>query len=246
MEVWIASLIVAGAFTIFGITGFGSAVIAVPLLSLIYPLEVAVSTMLLLEFIASLLMSIQNKFVYDKFALLRIFPSTLVGMVFAIWILTLFNNSNFILVLALLVLWNGLVIIFNIKIKLIHSRRSIRKNILGLCAGIFGVLFTTGGVFVASYLVDVIDDPKMLRKTMGLTILVITGSILGLMFLYGVQIRKQAISLTMALIIPMMFGASLGLYFFKGISLETMKRIYGSLLICAGLLLFAKEAIRQF
>ena len=28
--------------------------------------------------------------------------------------------------------------------------------------------------------------------------------------------------------------------------LETMKRIYGSLLICAGLLLFAKEAIRQF
>lgn len=244
MEIWIASLIVAGAFTIFGISGFGSAIIAVPLLSLLYPLEVAASAMLMLDFIASLLMGFKNKFVSDKSVLLRIFPSTLAGMVFAIWLLTFFDNSSFVLVLALLVLWNGLVIIFNIKVKLINLSGTTRRNILGLCAGIFGVLFTTGGVFIASYLVDIIDDPKMLRKTMALTILIITGSILGLMFLSGVQVSKQAINLSIVLIAPMLVGAALGLYIFKGINLQMMKRIYGSLLIFAGLMLFLKELIR--
>src|SRR6185436_20582716 len=52
----LAALIVAGAYVVFGLTGFGSTVLAVPLLALILPLKFAVSLMMLLDLAATFML----------------------------------------------------------------------------------------------------------------------------------------------------------------------------------------------
>ena len=49
-----AALVVAGAFVIFGITGFGSTIIAVPLLAHVLPLKFVIPMFVLLDFAAAL------------------------------------------------------------------------------------------------------------------------------------------------------------------------------------------------
>src|SRR5215212_10396337 len=51
-----AALIVAIAYVIFGLTGFGSTVVAVPLLALIVPLKFAVPLMMLLDLAATFML----------------------------------------------------------------------------------------------------------------------------------------------------------------------------------------------
>src|SRR5258708_37074422 len=50
----IAALVVAGAFVIFGITGFGSTILAVPLLAHLLPLKFVIPMFVLLDFAAAL------------------------------------------------------------------------------------------------------------------------------------------------------------------------------------------------
>src|SRR5476651_747919 len=50
----LAALVVAGAFVIFGITGFGSTIIAVPLLAHLLPLKFVIPMFVLLDFAAAL------------------------------------------------------------------------------------------------------------------------------------------------------------------------------------------------
>src|SRR3954453_3670684 len=50
----IAPLVVAGAFVIFGITGFGSTIVAVPLLAHLMPLKFVIPMFVLLDFAAAL------------------------------------------------------------------------------------------------------------------------------------------------------------------------------------------------
>ena len=46
---------IAGAYFVFGLTGFGSTVVALPLLALLFPLKFAVSLMMLLDLVVLLL-----------------------------------------------------------------------------------------------------------------------------------------------------------------------------------------------
>ena len=52
----LAALIVTGAYVIFGLTGFGSTVVAVPLLALVLPLKFAVPLMMMLDLAATFLL----------------------------------------------------------------------------------------------------------------------------------------------------------------------------------------------
>jgi uncharacterized membrane protein YfcA len=46
----IAALVVAGAFVVFGLTGFGSTILAVPLLAHLLPLKFVIPMFVLLDF----------------------------------------------------------------------------------------------------------------------------------------------------------------------------------------------------
>ncbi len=244
MDYWFSFAIILAAFTIFGITGFGSAIIAVPWLVLIYPLEIVTPAVLILEFIASLLMNFHNKFLAEKKELIKIFPSTLFGMVFAVWILTIVSSAYLIVILGIFVLWNGFLVLVDAKNQLGKKVNKFWRNIFGFGAGVFATLFTTGGVFIASYLVRKIDDPKELRSTMALAILLITSSVIAIMLISGIEIAPKAINLSISLVLPMLLGASLGFYIFKGMNALLIRKFYGAILMVSGMSLLTKQFIQ--
>ena len=51
-----AALVVAGAYVVFGLTGFGSTVVAVPLLAHVLPLTFAVPLIMLLDLAATVML----------------------------------------------------------------------------------------------------------------------------------------------------------------------------------------------
>ena len=55
-----AALIVALAYAVFGLTGFGASIVAMPLLVMVFPLRFAVPMMLLFDFTAGLSIALRN------------------------------------------------------------------------------------------------------------------------------------------------------------------------------------------
>ena len=76
----IAALIVAGAFVIFGITGFGSTIIAVPMLAHLLPLKFVIPMFVLLDFAAALRTGFKFHSTIAKQELAWLVPCMLAGI----------------------------------------------------------------------------------------------------------------------------------------------------------------------
>ena len=80
-----AALAVTLAYTVFGLTGFGAAIVGVPLLAtLSVPIRFAVPMMLVFDLCAGLLLGLRNRRDVDRDELLRIAPFVAIGMVLGV------------------------------------------------------------------------------------------------------------------------------------------------------------------
>ena len=86
--VFIPAVIAAGFFVL-GVTGFGSALVIVPLLSWVWPLERVVPLVILLDFAGSLLLGGLNRRLVDAPLLRRLLPWIVAGCVLGALLLTL-------------------------------------------------------------------------------------------------------------------------------------------------------------
>ena len=75
-----AALVVTLGYTVFGLTGFGSTIVAVPLLAHFLPIRFAVPMMLVFDLCAGLLFGLRNRRDVDRGELLRLAPFVVVGM----------------------------------------------------------------------------------------------------------------------------------------------------------------------
>src|SRR5436305_8823485 len=79
-----AAFVVVLAYTVFGLTGFGSTIVAVPLLAHFFPIRFAVPMMLVFDLCAGLLLGLRNRREIDGRELLRLAPFIAVGMLLGI------------------------------------------------------------------------------------------------------------------------------------------------------------------
>jgi Sulfite exporter TauE/SafE len=73
-------LIIVFGYTVFGLTGFGSSVTAMPLLVLLIPLRMAVPLMRVFDLVSGLLMGLKNRRFIDRHEALRLIPFMVAGM----------------------------------------------------------------------------------------------------------------------------------------------------------------------
>src|ERR1700693_4174871 len=95
----LVGLIVILAYTVFGLTGFGSSITAMPLLVQLIPLHTGVAIMLIFDLAAGLLLGLKNWRVVERRELLRIVPMMLIGI--AVGIVVLINAPERLLLLTL-------------------------------------------------------------------------------------------------------------------------------------------------
>ncbi|TSA42343.1 MAG: sulfite exporter TauE/SafE family protein [Betaproteobacteria bacterium] len=199
--------IVAAAYVIFGIIGFGSTLIAVPLLAHLLPLKFVIPMIVLLDFAAALRIGTQFRADINKREIAYLLPFMLLGMVSGVLLLIKLPANILLLSLGLFVCGYGFYTVRGKEATLTLSRAWSLPT--GLIGGTFSALFSSGGPLYVMYLVARGLDKTQLRSTMSAIFIVTTATRIVLFALSGLY-AQDGILLTAALLFPLML---VGLYF---------------------------------
>ena len=227
-----AFFILLFAYFLRGITGFGSGLIAIPLLAHFLPLTFVVPMVMVLDFVASIVLSSHTRLQVRWDEIRSLIPTSIVGIVTGAVLLVSLPREPLLVSLGLFVIFFGLRYVFNV-----HSEQPISRwwSIpTGLSGGLIGALFGTGGPPYVVYLSHRLHDKTKLRGTLsGLFLLdgafrLITFLSLGLLFQ-----AEMLSSLLMGLPITAI-GLYLGNKVHLGITHRQQLAIIGCLLLVSG------------
>ncbi len=230
------------AYFIRGITGFGSGLIAVPLLALFLPLTFVVPLILLLDFTASIVIGGFNRQHVRWRELLMLIPVGVVGV--GIGTLLLVNLPQTPMLIALAIF----IFLFAIKSLLnIYGDKPISQAWAApaaLTGGTVGGLFGTGGPPYVIYLAHRIHDKSALRATLSMLFFA-EGLARIISFLAVGLLMSREIWIAFFAGLPIVLGVLyLGSRVHHGLSAARMARLVGGLLLVASVSLLFK-AIRS-
>lgn len=218
------------AYFVRGISGFGSGLIAVPLLALKFPLSQVVPFMLLADFSASAMIGGLHFQHVAKDEIKRLLPASLAGVALGTSLLVFLPAS------ALLVTLSVFILAFALRFLLLRPGPFTPASRLwaypaALTGGAVGGMFGTGGPPYVIYLSHRIQDKGTLRATLsGLffmegLIRIVTFLIAGL--LLDIQIWLHAL-MAMPIIVAAMYAGS---HIHTRLSNFQMQRMVGWLLL---------------
>lgn len=227
-----AFFILLFAYFLRGITGFGSGLIAIPLLAHFLPLTFVVPMVLVLDFVASVVISrhMHLQVRWDEIRFL--IPATIVGILTGTFLLMNLPREPLLVGLGLFVIVFGLRYVFNV-----HSERPISRwwsLPTGLSGGLIGALFGTGGPPYVVYLSHRLHDKAQLRGTLS-GLFMLDGALRLITFLFfGLLLQPEMLS-ALLLALPLMgLGLYLGNRVHLGISHRQQLAIIGGLLLVSG------------
>ncbi len=229
--------IILGAYFIRGITGFGSGLIAVPLLALILPLQTAVPLVLVLDFSAALIMSRTARTHVRWNEILPLLPTTLLGIVAGAAMLISLPREPLLMALALFTILFGWRYLLNV-----HGHRPVSRYWsvpAGLGGGLIGALFGTGGPPYVIYLAHRIKDKSQLRATLS-GLFMLDGSFRVVAFLAAGLLGAHLLPFVFASAPVMILALYLGHRVHIGISDRQMLGLVGTLLLISGAALLIK------
>lgn len=226
------------AYFIRGISGFGSGLIAVPLLALVFPLTAVVPSILLLDFTASLLLGGLNLRQVRWDEVKALLPFGAIGVLLGTTLLVSLPRGPLLWALA------AFVLIFAVRNLLnLHGEKPASRGWAvpaSLVGGTVGGLFGTGGPPYVIYLGHRLRDKGQLRATLS-----------GVFFLEGL-FRIGSFVAAGLLMQPVIWKAYLmglplallalyaGSHVHSGMSHGQMARLIGGLLLVSGLSLIIK------
>lgn len=232
------SAILLAAYFIRGITGFGSGLIAVPLLALYLPLTFVVPFMLLLDFTASIVIGGYNLKLVRMREVLMLIPFGVVGVFAGTHLLVNLPQTPMLIILALF------IFVFAIRSLLyLHGNKIISawwSIPAALSGGTVGALFGTGGPPYVIYLTHRIHNKSDLRAT--LTALFFTEGVTRIIsFVLAGLLMSRDVWLAYVAALPVILGGLyLGSRVHLGISASQMTRLVGMLLLVSSLSLLFK------
>jgi uncharacterized protein len=191
--------ILLAAYFIRGITGFGSGLIAVPLLAHFLPLQFVVPLCLVLDFTASLVLSRHGRRQVRWDEIRPLLPFTLVGIVLGAYLLLNLPREPLLTTLGLFVMLFGMRYVFNIHGE--HSVSRLWAMPAGLLGGMVGALFGTGGPPYVIYLTHRLRDKFELRATFS-GLFLLEGALRILTFLLAGLLLQAELFRTLLFAIP--------------------------------------------
>ncbi|WP_296951246.1 sulfite exporter TauE/SafE family protein [uncultured Massilia sp.] len=162
------ALIVMLAYTVFGLTGFGSSITAMPLLVQLIPLKMAVPLMLVYDLASGLVLGLKNLKVVERREVLRLVPFMLAGMAAGTFVLAHAPERILLLVLGAFILCYAAYSLLRRGTP--RPLGAIWSLPFGLVGGTFTAMFGTGGPFYTIYLARRLADKLVLRATISGTI----------------------------------------------------------------------------
>jgi uncharacterized membrane protein YfcA len=227
-----AGLIVALGYTVYGLTGFGSSMVAIPLLAHFFPLRFAVPMMLVFDLCAGVLLGLKSRQHLDRAELLRLLPFLLVGMAVGATLLASASDRWLLVVLGTFVLVYAL---YNLVRTGVPSPVSQRWAIpAGTLGGVFTALYGTGGPVYTMYLARRLSDKAALRATIGILIFTTAFVRLALFTGSGFYAQEGLVPLALLLIPCALGGYLLGTRLHHWLAPERVTRVVWLLLVAGG------------
>ncbi len=225
-----ALLVLLLAYFVRGISGFGSGLIAVPLLALKFPLPQVVPFMLLADFSASAMIGGLHFQHVAKDEVKRLLPASLAGVALGTSLLVSLPAD------ALLATLSALILVFALRFLLLRPGPFSAVSRLwaypaALTGGAVGGLFGTGGPPYVIYLSHRIQDKSVLRATLS-GVFFMEGLIRIATFLIAGLLLDGAIWLHALAAIPIVVAAMYaGSHIHTRLSNFQMQRMVGWLLL---------------
>ena len=223
---------------VYGITGFGAALVAIPLATHFVPLPFALAVFVLLDLANSLRLGLEAPHHVARAEVVRLVPSLLVGTALGVTLLVNLPRRGAMLALG------AFVVAFALYTLLARGPRgSMRQGwayLAGLTGGVTSTLFGAGGPPYAIYLSQRGLSKETFRATLALTsvasvsLRLLAFALTGLMS-HGKVWAAAAIALPAAWI-----GISSASRLFKRIRRETLMRAVGVMLLVSGGSLLAR------
>jgi uncharacterized membrane protein YfcA len=227
-----AALIVLAAYFIRGISGFGSGLIAVPLLAHFLPLTFVVPMILVTDFAASLALGAHTRKHARWDEVKPLLPFSVLGVLAGVTLLVSVPKAPLLTALGLFVLAFGLRSVLNL-----HGTRTVSRRWAmpaGLSGGMIGALFGTGGPPYVIYLNHRLHDKGELRATFT-ALFILEGALRIVTFLVAGLLLRLDLLLTIAAALPLVaLGLWAGNRVHVGLTPVQMQRILGALLLVSG------------
>jgi uncharacterized membrane protein YfcA len=240
-DLWLLPLIAAIAFLgslIFGLTGFGSALVTIPLATHFVPLPFALAVFSLVDFTSALRIGLQNPKDAVKIEIMRMVPFALVGVVIGVTLLVNLPRAKAMLALGVFVLVYAVYALISRPGTTVVSRHW--AYLAGIAGGTTGTVFGAGGPPYVIYLSHRPLSKEQFRATLTLTMVfslamrIVAFAFTGLMFKVEVGVAA-AFSILAAMV-----GLTLASWAFKRVTRELLLRLVAALLFANGISLIVR------
>lgn len=169
LQLTASAAILAVAFLVRGVAGFGSGLIAIPILTLMMPLSIVVPLMVLLDYIASLSHGLKNRDEIRWNEILPMIPFSILGVVIALFFLSQSDALMLTKALGVFIILYAFYTLSGFTPKAGATRAW--GWLAGLSGGMIGTLFGTGGPLYVTYFKARGLNKAAFRTTLAVTFL---------------------------------------------------------------------------
>lgn len=228
----IAALIIVWAYIVYGLTGFGSSITALPLLVQFIPLREAVPLILVFDLFVGVLMGLNNRRVIDRGEVKRLLPFMLAGMVLGVTLLVSVPERALLILLGVFVLaYSAWSLVLRPEVKPLSSRWA---GAFGTFGGVFTALFGTGGPIYTIYLARRLPDKTVLRATISGLLFLSALARLVLFTGAGLYAQPQVLPLAAVLLPCALLGLYLGNHLHHRLPQQRVVQLVWVILIVGG------------
>ena len=228
----VAPLVIVLGYTVFGLSGFGSTVISVPILAHFLPVSYLVPLMVLLDLASATFLGTTGREHVARAEVKRIVPLMFVGFVVGVTALVKVPDEYLRPALGVFTMAIGLNSIVNPRLRgLISPWWCVPAGIAG---GAVATVFGAGGPIYATYLSGRLQDKTQIRATMGALISIsaftraIVYAVAGLLFHWAIFLGGLVLA-------PFVLaGLRLGNRIHLNLTQEQLRRAVGGIVLATG------------
>jgi uncharacterized membrane protein YfcA len=237
----VSGVIVALAYLVYGMTGFGSSIIAIPMLTQLIPLKTATPVMLILDLMAGLLVGIRNLKDVQIGELRKIGPWLCIGLVLGVTMLVSAPEKPLELILGVcLLVYSTWRIMSSGEFRALGAGWALP---LGVSGGCLTAVFGTGGPVYTIYLAGRLRDADQRRATVSM---LITATAVARLFLFSASgLYKNPVVLPLAgWLLPCgALGLAAGALLRTRVPVARVSTLLWAVLILAGANLIVRSSI---
>ena len=229
---------VIAAYLVFAIAGFGTALVAAPILIHFMPLSRIIPLLVMLDFLAAFSNLLPSRQLVVRGELLRLLPCMAIGCTLGVLFLLTLKSDMLLLLMGVFLIGYSL---YSLAVKVRPTQLAAAWAIpMGTTGGLFGALFGSGGFLYAIYLNGRLTDKSQARATQSALISCSTVVRLSLFVVTGVYAQLSLWVLAVCLLPAMIVGSLIGRRMVMRMSRETFVRVVTWLVLISGIALVGR------